>query len=270
MNISSSTTDPSTTPYPTAGGPPRRRRLALLALIGAVAVLTSACGSGFDVNVSFGEEGSGTRFEEVVDLDLSGVDEVEVEGIWSVDLEVTDEDNAAVEIVLDDNFEEYLDIRVDGSVLRIAFERGNLDPTIKPVASVRLPKVEKVDVQGAASLAMRGDVTTLADIKVEGASDVSISDLDVSTLKLSVKGASNASISGQATKGTFDLEGASSASLYALTLETANVSVEGASDLQLTVTEQLTGKAEGASSVSVDGGAKIDASSSGASSIESR
>ncbi len=249
-----------------------QRIFRLTPLFVLLALAAAACGS-FDIDVSISEDGSGVRSEQALDLDLSGVDSVEVSGIWDADVIIGEGadggQSASVDIVLDDNFTKYTDIKVDGSVLQIEFDRGNLSPEITPTATIHLPNVERIEVDGAASAAVRGDVTTLANISLSGASEINVSDLDVGSLTIDLDGASEVSASGTADTGTINMDGSSSAQLSGLTWMTVDIDLNGSSDLQLTATDRVSGEANGASDVKIAGGAAVDVSSSGASTISS-
>lgn len=237
----------------------------------SLALLTTAC-AGFDIDVSLSEEGSGVRSEETLDLDLSDVDSVEASGVWDVAIEVVDAaagQDSTITIVLDDNFVDYTDIKVDGSALHIGFNRGNIDPDITPTATVTLSSLAKLEADGATSVAVRGNVSNLASIDVSGASSVEVVSLEVDALDIDIDGASDLFITGTATSGTIDMNGASSSNLSGLTWTTVDIDVNGSGDLLLTATGSVSGKAEGASDVVIEGGAAVSVSSSGASDVES-
>ncbi len=243
------------------------RRLGIAALLAAIALMASACGS-INISVGIAEDGSGVRSEETLDLDLSDIDSVEVSDIWDVEITVDDQD-PSVAIVLDDNFADYTDVKVDGSVLRIGFTRGNLDPNITPTATVTVPTLVSLEAGGATSVVVEGDVTDLIDIQVEGASTVEVASLEVDTLDIELEGAADILITGAARRGNIDMNGSSSAHLSGLTWSTVDIDLNGASDLLLTATDSVSGKAEGSSDVTVGGGAAIDVSTSGASDVRS-
>jgi putative autotransporter adhesin-like protein len=104
---------------------------------------------------------------------------------------------------------------------------------------------------------------TLAGLRIEGSSDVTLAGVDEDALVLEVEGAGEIEASGTVDRLTATIEGASDAHLSELVARTARVVVEGAGDADLNVSEELDVTVEGAGDVSYRGDPSVESEISG-------
>ncbi len=136
-------------------------------------------------------------------------------------------------------------------------------------AYVTFTTLKKMEASGACNIKTAG-LIKLSDFKIElsGASDFS-GEIAVTNLVLSVRGASDLKLKGNAEKVSINSNGASSVKAYDLKSDYCKVDASGASSVKITVNKEINASASGASSINYKGDAVIkDFTSSGASSVK--
>lgn len=196
-------------------------------------------------------------------------DAIKVSG--GIDLYLSQSDNAAIAVsASDEKFKEGIKTVIEDGTLKI-FYKGEVSwfkKSRKLRAYVSFKNINKLIASGACDVVVADslNVSTLV-IEMSGASRFT-GKLKADVLKLDLSGASDAKISG--TAGTLVVEGSGASDVkgYDLVTNICKVNVSGASDVYITVNNELSAKATGASSVKFAGPGLIrDIHTSGASSI---
>ena len=136
---------------------------------------------------------------------------------------------------------------------------------------VSFKDIKKLEASGACDVIVTGSISTASlAIQMSGACDFSGS-VKAAVLKLNLSGASDAKISGTAGTAFIESSGASDVKAYDLVTDICKVNVSGASDVFITVNNELTASATGASDIKYKGNALVkEMKSSGASSVSKK
>ncbi|NDA62186.1 MAG: DUF2807 domain-containing protein [Chitinophagia bacterium] len=138
-------------------------------------------------------------------------------------------------------------------------------------AYVTFSNLEMMDISGASDINIIG-VLKSNDLvmKISGASDVK-GELDLNNFRINLNGASDCKLTGKASRMKVQVSGASDFKGYDLKSAIAEVSASGASEVHLSVEQEISVEASGASSVYYKGTPKIrNASVAGASSFSKK
>ena len=186
--------------------------------------------------------------------------------------EVTQGESYSVVITIDDNLEQYLEIRQDGATLKIGFTPGLLslrNATMQ--ASITMPELTGVGGSGATQIRLAGFESgkDLA-IDVSGASTVR-GQIDAGDLRADVSGASRLELTGQGQDGRINVSGASQANLSDFRMQNVDVEASGASRAEVNASGRLDAEASGASTVLYSGDPTLGRiQTSGASTVRAR
>jgi hypothetical protein len=236
-----------------------------LFLLAAAGCLAAGC-SADDVGNLGTVTGSGTPATKT--FDHTGFTGLRVDSAFRA--EVTRGDAFAVSVTVDDNIVQHLRVEVDGDTLRIGLEPGYdyVDATLS--ATVTMPTLTALEVDGAAkadasgfaagdpldlrasgdgSVALTGARTSDVSLDVSGAADVS-GDLAAKQIGGNVSGAGEVTLTGSAEALALEASGAGKLELDGLTAQLADLQLSGGA----TATVRVTGKLD----VEASGGATLD------------
>ena len=163
-----------------------------LVALASISLLLSACVG--DIEIGFGEDGSGAITEEA--QQLPDFDSIEVGGIYEVSIVVDPNSDSSVSIVTDDNLHDNLDIRVEGTVLKLAIDAG-LEPSNRLLAEVVVPSLDYVTADGVAHIAIAGDTTAgnfAVQLTSSGASTIDSSGYQASAASVEASGVSTLTV----------------------------------------------------------------------------
>lgn len=198
---------------------------------------------------------------------VSGFRNVEVSG--AIDVYVKQDSTTSVKVETDDNLQQYIRVRSNGSTLEIYTESGiNLRPTNKVRVFVSNPTFDGFEVSGASSVTGESVISSSERISlhISGASDGKL-EINAPRVIVDVSGASGVNLRGR----TKDLEasatGASEIRSYDLLAENTDVDASGASHIEVYASVKLDGEASGASTVKFRGNASNHVRTSGASNV---
>ena len=129
-------------------------------------------------------------------------------------------------------------------------------------------KLEQLQASGASKILITGALEQPNfNIQLSGASELK-GQVKVTNLNMKLSGASEAKISGTVKNINIESSGASDLKAYELIAENCNVKASGASDVNITVTNDMSANASGASNVYYKGSAELKLKqTSGASSV---
>ncbi len=210
-------------------------------LIGFGMLLLSGC-----VIFSWGVPGSGDIVTETRQVD--SFTKLEVSGIANVDVSVGEP--LSIEVRTDDNLQELVVAEVRNGTL-----------TIKNLQAIRPTDGVNIAIT----------VPSLTAASASGATDVSITGIDVDLVNLWVSGASDLSATGTAETLECHTSGASEADVQGLRAKHVTVNSSGASEAKVHASESLTATASGASDIICYGQPEtVDRSASGAADITIR
>jgi Putative auto-transporter adhesin, head GIN domain len=196
-------------------------------------------------------------------------DAIKVSG--GIDLYLSQSDVITVAVsATNENYKNAIKTIVDDATLKIFYEgeKGWAKKDRKLRVYVSFTDLKKIDASGACDVAVVGSVTsTSLVLKMSGACDFN-GVVKVSTLDINLGGASDAKISGTANTVNIKSSGASDLKAFDLVTGVCNAKISGASDVSITINNELTASATGASDIKYKGNAVIkEKHSSGASSI---
>lgn len=188
----------------------------------------------------------------------------------AIQLYVKQDTAFSVKVETDDNLQQYILVRQDGSTLYIKQkDNTNLDATGKIKVYVSAPLFKSLEASGACDI--KGETLLTAtdeiDVDVSGASSA---ELELKTPKVSgeMTGASHLKLKGQTKDLHINGSGASHAYCYDLLSENANVDVAGASSAEVFASVKLAADASGASHIKYKGNAEVGQNVSGAASVK--
>lgn len=266
-NASSGTSSHDTFSHDTSS-PDSRRRSLLLLPVGVLALFgATACNSSLDISFGDGLDGSGIA--ETTEYTFDEFDEVEVHSSFEATITVAP-GPPTVSVTVDDNFVEHLDVELDGDRLEVGFERGGYDPEVTPTATITVPDLSYLSVDGAATVDVDGiDHAGVFNLDVNGASEAFV-DGAFATIEIEADGASSLSLTGSAGDIELEADGASFVDLTDLDAISVDVDLSGASSADLGTVDQVDGELSGASSLLADRDTDVSVATSGASSIDLR
>lgn len=193
-----------------------------------------------------GIKGSGTSKTE--QRNVTGFKRIDAGG--AVNVEVEAQKDFSVSVEADDNLLQHIKTEVSGDTLKI-YSEGKISPSAKMNVKISMPSIEGLDLSGA--------------------SDGKITNVHADSLELKVSGASEVSISGETKNLEADASGASEINAENLKVEDGKIEASGASSATVSVANNLEAEASGASKISYAGEPKnIKQNASGASSIKKR
>ncbi len=175
-----------------------------------------------------------------------------------------------VNVKIDKNLEKYLRITMHGNTLEIGMDCANqYDPSDEGmVLDIQTPRLENLDISGAAIASIRGFSNKSSSLSLSGASIIS-GEIHTENLFLDASGASLVQLTGSAKQMKIELSGASKAHLLDFKAAKAQINLSGASDAQVFVTDELSLDASGACNLEYAGKPKMKSiSTSGASTVK--
>jgi hypothetical protein len=199
----------------------------------------------FNFKVDIGDRVSGSGNSATERRDVSGFNEVEVSGVFQV--EIVAGKDFSVEVQADDNILPLVQTKVNGDTLQIELEQS-VKPKSEMILRISAPNIERVQSSGAANI---------------NASGIKNEEFSVDT-----SGASKINLSGETAKLDIHVSGASKIDAEQLSASAVNIDSSGASKIAVNATNEIRTEASGASKITYTGDPKIvENQTSGASSI---
>ncbi|MEO7444087.1 MAG: head GIN domain-containing protein [Ferruginibacter sp.] len=189
----------------------------------------------------------------------------------AIDLYVSQSESQALAVsASEEKYIEGIKTVVEDGLLKIYYDGdkgwGNRNMKLKIYVSVTT--LNSLEATGASDVLIAATLKT-GDFKLtlSGASDFK-GEIKAETLKVQASGASDVSITGKSNTLIIESSGASDFKGYGFETATCKVNCSGASDVQVTVHEEISAQASGASSVLFKGNAILkESEASGASNI---
>lgn len=164
---------------------------------------------------------------------LSNFSKIDVGGIFEV--EITTGELTAVEVIADENLQQYIDLEKSGDRLEISTNK-RISSDSKIVIKITAPDIEAVDASGAAS--------------------VRLNEFRGENLNVELSGAAKLFGAGMIKDLSLDLSGASQADTSAVDSAIVSVDASGASKASVKAVEKLSVDLSGASRVDYSGNPK--------------
>jgi len=160
-----------------------------------------------------------------------------------------------------------LDIRVEGSVLKIGSKRGNYSWNWKSAGPIRIevtvPMVRGVDVSGSGSISVDRVKVPSFGAAVGGSGSVRVASLDADRTSFSVGGSGSIDAAGRCSDNEASIGGSGSLRLGGLKCTTLTASIGGSGDVVAFATRTAKISIAGSGDVRVAGGAKCSVSKVG-------
>jgi hypothetical protein len=205
--------------------------------------------------------------------DIAGFDRIDVSQAFQIDIRQGEEYSVIVRV--DDNVVEYLQVVKEGNTLVIdldsSLSSGYSFTNVTMEAEVTMPSLTGVDASGACDVTVTGFASSESlDVHLSGSSSLE-GDIEAGDARIHASGASDVDLTGSAQDLTLDVSGSSEANLANFAAIDAEVEASGASEVVVNVTGRLDADTSGSSSVYYSGDptlGRID--SSGSSSVRGR
>lgn len=210
----------------------------------------------------FGVRGSGDVVTE--SRDVSGFDEVVLQGSGTVRIEVTGTDSLTIEA--EDNLMEYLTSDVDSGRLELGADRS-ISPTEEIVYTITAASIEGMTISGSGQMTANGIVGDRLDAAVSGSGSVEIQAIEVDSVSVRISGSGSVEISGSARDLELSISGSGAYEGVNLITEFGSVTVSGSGDAVVYVTDQLEAEVSGSGNIEYFGDPSVDAVSSGSGNI---
>jgi hypothetical protein len=199
----------------------------------------------FNVKIDIGEHVSGSGNVRTERRDATGFNNVEVSGIFQVEIVAGKE--YSVEVQADDNIVPLIRTDVEGDTLEIRLDQ-KVSTHNEMIVRITAPNIEKVQTSGASKLSASG--------------------ISNDEFSLDTSGASKIALAGTTQHLNIDVSGASNIDAEALNAIRADIDASGASKIAVSVSGELHSSASGASRIVYTGDPKtIDNHQSGAGSV---
>ena len=230
-----------------------------LFLVMCMAVLSLEAGEGYTTVNRF----KGKR--------ISGLD---VSGIWEIQL--SQGKQTGVKLTFPERFKKQLEVSLDGEKLNIGFHgEVHLKSGEKLKAVVVCSSLQKIELSGACRLEGKGrfsgremqfELTGAAKVQMNDEVIVSgklKTDLSGVSFDMELSGTSKIELSGKARQGKIEASGVSKCDLSDFQVVKVEVDISGVTNVQLNVSELITGEVSGASKVKYTGAASAQVDVSG-------
>lgn len=198
---------------------------------------------------------------------ITGFDGVDVSG--AIELHLVQGD-FSVKIETDKNLQDQIEVIKDGSRLKVRpAHRTNLDPTGKIKVYVSAPTLKYIGASGACSVTSEGKITTeeVMDIKLSGASNANL-DIKALNVEVDASGACEITLRGETRNLSIEGSGSTSVRAFDLLAENTDVELSGAGDVDVFASVKLDANTSGSSSIRYKGNAAVSQHVSGSGSVK--
>ncbi|NNC95541.1 MAG: PspC domain-containing protein [Chitinophagales bacterium] len=199
-------------------------------------------------------------------LDFKDFDKLYISGMFEVDIAYGEE--YSLQLIGNEKSKDRVNVRrKDGNSLHIESDKKLVWRKNKVRVEVVMPELSRAEFNGATTIKIAGFTQESMRIQTTGAAESEI-DVNVEALDVSMTGASSIVIRGIG--NTLNVSSAGAAELDALDYKVKSVDfgMSGASSVKVNVSESITGKVSGASSITYKGDPRIELEKGVMSSVE--
>jgi hypothetical protein len=210
---------------------------------------------------------------DIVSLDKDIEDFTRVDVSHAFEVEITQGEQYAVSLTVDENVIDHLDVTKVGDTLKIGLQPMLIstmgDVTME--ATITMPELKGVEFSGATDGTVNGfESDDRLDVKLSGASSLS-GDIVAGDVDVEASGASDVMLDGSGRDLNIDASGASTVDMEMFPVADARVHLSGASKAMVDVSGSLDVDASGASTLYYRGDPTMrSVDTSGASSVKRR
>ena len=202
------------------------------------------------------------------DRNVSSFKDVDVSGASTV--YVSQGDQPSVKVECDDNLQPYIEVIQEGDRIVIKEKRGfNLHSDMNINVYLTSPVYNRISASGACDIIGKTKITNPENLElhVSGAGDIKM-EVDAPELKAKLSGSGDINLKGHTKDVDLTLTGAASAKCYDLLAENTTVDISGAGDADVYASVRLDASVSGAGSVNYKGNASsVNQHVSGAGSV---
>lgn len=234
-----------------------KRMMLVLALLSLV---VPACGTSI-----VGVRGSGDVVSEA--RDVTGFDEVVLQGSGTVRIEVTGTESLVIEA--EDNLMDRLTSDVVSGRLELGVD-GSISPTEEIVYMITAANLEGVTIAGSGDATADEVTGARFNTVVSGSGDIEVPSVEVDDVSVRITGSGSIVLSGDADELEVDISGSGVFEGLDLVTHTADVTVSGSGDALVNVTGTLDARVSGSGDIEYVGSPAVDASTTGSGNIRRR
>jgi hypothetical protein len=232
-----------------------------LASIVLIIPVVGAC----DGTSVFGVRGSGVVVSE--SREVSGFDEIVLQGSGIVRVEVTGTDSLTIEA--EENLLDYLTSDVDNGRLELGSNRS-ISPTEQIVYTITASSLQALDVFGSGEITATGLTGDVLEVEVSGSGSIEVPDLEANSISADISGSGDVELSGTAGNLDLSISGSGRFRGDALVTQSADVEVSGSGDAIVNVTDELDASVSGSGNVEYLGDPSVNASTTGSGDVSRR
>jgi len=217
----------------------------------------------FSILISFSLTGclfkttiNGSGFVSEEQRSVSPFDKIEINGLFTVYLSQGDFENVEVEI--DDNLQEYVEVRNEGSKLVLGIDsKVNFGKITQNNIYITVKNIDLVRVSGVCNLKTQGPLKcTVLTFKVQGVFNGEL-ELFCDKLDANIAGVSYVNLRGDATELNVKQTGVGAFNAMELNADRVNVKNSGAGSVSVYATQELSMINSNAGSIKYSGNAEI-------------
>ncbi len=198
-----------------------------------------------------GISGDGNVITEIIDID----DFTGVHASAGIDVTLTQGD-FSVEVVADENLQEYITVELKGDMLVIGSER-NIYRAESKVVNVSLPELEALRISSAGDMDAESDFECEdLSIRISSAGDLKIG-IEAESIDIDVSSSGDCNIWGRTASLNANLSSAGDLNAYDLEADYVKVRVSSAGDAKVSANEEIDMGASSAGSIYYKGDAKV-------------
>ena len=259
-----------------------KRTCVTLVLMVLLFLPSLACGSFTTDSVV----GSGEIVNQTIDV--SNFDRVTLEGFG--DVYIVQGQTESLSVQTDDNIISLLDIKVQGSELKLGVKRGysvtpsqsiTFNLTVQDLSALRLEGsgafyVEPIrssslaiSIRGSGDIDIKGLAAEDLSIDLDGSGNITIQEIDVQTLETSLQGSGDIDLEGKADTQKVTVGGSGNYLAGDLKTTSADISIPGSADVTVWAENELKTRVSGSGNIRYYGKPVIDQSASGSENITS-
>jgi len=255
-----------------------------------LAVLVAAMSAGcfyINLNTAVGNGEMETREIELDSAVTGLVNQTSVDVVIDMDLQ----EKAVLEA--ESNLIDLIDVSQSGDGMITVDMKPNISITMRKTMTLRIPAIEggRIEVRGSGDISQTGGTLTgdSFDVRIAGSGDIQL-DLKTADLSLTIEGSGDMSlraatdeidtringsgtisIAGETQKLNVSVNGSGDFKGFDLYAQDANVIVDGSGDINVYVTEALTGSIDGSGDITYDGDPdSVDISDNGSGDVHQR
>ena len=186
------------------------------------------------------------------------------------DLYLTQGNTQKVEIEASEKTLELLETEVKDGVLRIKFEKWNINPKGPITIWVTAPNINGLYVSGSGKLIAEGSISSdEMDLKVSGSGKINLNELKAEEIEAAISGSGDIFLNGSAEEMGISISGSGDIHGESFMVGECDIRISGSGGCKIGVSDELDARISGSGSVYYFGNPRIDASVSGSGKVRS-